>query len=134
MTDHIPFGKHSGVLFKDIPLPYLRWFCKWYGTEADDPDEDLLQSVQKELKRRDNPQPRQERKREQQKPPRTERIPIGVHPRIALELVSEGRRALARKYHPDVPFGDLESMKQVNATADWLTDVCRVALPTGGPV
>lgn len=42
----MPFGKHKGRAFKDIPLQYLQWLV------TKDFDQDLLHSVRTELKRR----------------------------------------------------------------------------------
>lgn len=42
----MPFGKHKGRAFKDIPLQYLQWIAN------KDFDQDLLYSVRTELKRR----------------------------------------------------------------------------------
>jgi hypothetical protein len=127
MTNAIPFGKHAEVPLKNVPLAYLRWFEKWYGTDADDPDEELLEAVQAELQRRAGDRHTQE----PPKPPDRQRVPVGVRPELARQIVSEGRRALARKHHPDVG-GNTEIMQSVNATADWLEANARQQLPTGG--
>lgn len=42
----MPFGKHKGRLFKDIPLQYLQWIV------TKDFDQDLMFSIRSELKRR----------------------------------------------------------------------------------
>jgi Putative quorum-sensing-regulated virulence factor len=129
MFDAIPFGKFAQVPLKKVPLQYLKWFANWYSEEHDDPDEELLESVQAEIQRRAGNRHTQE----PPKPPDRQRVPVGVKPELAAQIVSEGRRALARKHHPDVG-GNTEVMQSVNATADWLETNVRQLLPTGGRV
>lgn len=101
----MPFGKHRGKELRDIPESYLLWLYR----EAD-LDTDLEHALLEELERRGwgeviLPAPR-----------------ACPYPSVARELVASGLRVLAVKHHPDKG-GDLELMKQVNATADWLRDV-----------
>lgn len=44
---------------------------------------------------------------------------LDIEPPITTKLVVKARRHLARKHHPDVG-GDAETMRRVNAAADFL--------------
>jgi hypothetical protein len=135
MTDSIPFGKHADVPLKNVPLAYLKWFEKWYGTDADDPDEELLEAVEAECQRRAADRHTQSgngrHTQEPPKPPDRQRVPVGVQPEIAAQIVREGRRALSLKHHPDRG-GNTEQMQKINIAADWLEENARQLLPTGG--
>jgi hypothetical protein len=56
--------------------------------------------------------------------PDTPRVPAGVTPDIVIEVISAGRRALGKRYHPDAG-GDHEKMVQINAAADFLETQAR---------
>lgn len=43
----------------------------------------------------------------------------GINKEMAKQIIAAGRRALAAKHHPDKG-GDVETMQDVNAAADWL--------------
>lgn len=47
----MPLGKHKGLLFREIPIDYLRWASK------QDFDQDLLFTIENEKKRRKNRRP-----------------------------------------------------------------------------
>jgi hypothetical protein len=47
----------------------------------------------------------------------------------ALEIVEAGRRALARKHHPDTG-GSNELMAKINSISDWLEEYLKSVLPT----
>jgi hypothetical protein len=116
-TTRMPFGKHKGEALVDIPTPYLEWLL----AECELRDW-LLTAVVTELDRRERgeePPPRQEQRRSE--PVRPQRGEVRLD--LVKEIVEAGRRALARKYHPDGngSVGDSgERMAAVNATADWL--------------
>jgi hypothetical protein len=56
------------------------------------------------------------------------RIPAIVDRETALEIVEAGRRALARKHHPDAG-GSNELMAKINSISDWLEDYLKSVLP-----
>jgi hypothetical protein len=57
------------------------------------------------------------------------RIPAIVDRETALEIVEAGRRALARKHHPDTG-GSNELMAKINSISDWLEEYLKSVLPT----
>lgn len=50
------------------------------------------------------------------KPP--EFNPVFQQSEVLREILEEGRRSLAKKYHPDKPTGDAEKMQQINTVVD----------------
>ncbi len=119
------FGKHDGEHLSAVPVGYLKWMLKELDLESYE-----REAVTKELKRRgafgSNPD---DSKRNSPPPPPRKKVPAGVTPEIILQIVVAGRRALAARLHPDVG-GDLEAMKRVNLTADFLEQQARQE--TGG--
>ena len=95
----MPFGQYRGQPLSALPDEYFEWLL---SIELREP---LRSAVIAEVESR-NGQPQSQ---QQIRPP----IPV------LLEIVAEGRRSLARQCHPDVG-GDLEKMKHVNVTADFL--------------
>jgi len=124
----MPFGKHKDVPLTEIPLDYLEWLA-----HVPDLHGWLKSAVEEELDRRE--WTGDGRARTQEPPPRQEppppvyagRIPAPVTSALALDLVEAGRRALARKHHPDAG-GDGQTMSAVNVTADWLGEHLRSTL------
>lgn len=112
----MPFGRHKGTRLRDIPTNYLTWLL------TIDLAPDLERAVMAEVawrkyeRTQDDYIPRQ----------RQTYVPAGVSVDAALELITEGRRALARRYHPDRTGDTSEALACANATADFLED----ALPT----
>jgi putative quorum-sensing-regulated virulence factor len=97
---NMPFGRYRGLPLRDLPDPYLSRL-----RSLDDLREPLLSAVDDELDRRGGAQ-------------RT-RAPYDAT--LAQEIVAAGYRSLAKLHHPDGG-GDLQMMKKLNATAEWLRD------------
>src|SRR5262245_6045280 len=124
----MPFGKYKGYDLRDIPLDYLDWLL----------NKDLYGRLHEEVEReRDERHARQERERQQRE--RQERQARGEYawedggapssrcsqtrpcPNAALvsEVLTAGRKVLARKYHPD-PGRTQQGFLQLTAVMDWL--------------
>jgi hypothetical protein len=102
MTTRMPFGSYKGRTLEELPDPYLRWLA-----ERPDLWAYLRAAVEIEFERRglgSGPQPA---------PPR----PIDTT--AAEALIGAGLRSLAKVHHPDLG-GDLATMQDLNAAADWL--------------
>lgn len=107
-------GKHAYEPLHNVPLNYLKWAVK----NMDSLSATDRAAVSFEIHR-------QEDRREDQgysyRPSAApQATPVAVDGAIALELVKEGRRALALKYHPDLDPRNAEKMTRTNATADYL--------------
>jgi hypothetical protein len=90
----MPFGKHKGWPLVDVPDDYLAWLLSLGHLR-----EPLRSAVESERVRRAT--------REH------------VDPRLVEDVISAGRRALARRHHPDVG-GSHELMLALDAACSWL--------------
>jgi hypothetical protein len=95
----MPFGRHYGLPVNDLPDAYLAWLL------TIDLREPLRAVVIAEAELRGlllHPAP-----------------PTAPLRDVAEQLVTAGLHALARRHHPDLG-GDLATMQDLNAAADWL--------------
>ena len=93
----MPFGKHKGLPFREIPTSYLEWLTENMGLR-----EPLKTSVADELKFR-------------------EILDAEGATAVATSqasVVDKVRREMALKYHPDRRGGSTKEMAAVNATCD----------------
>ncbi len=97
----MPFGKWRGLPLTEIPESYLSWVLE----VAREP---LRTAILRELARRGASEPP------------VPGLDLRIDPVAALDLIDAGRRALARKHHPDVAGGDAARMATINDTADRL--------------
>ena len=111
------FGKHAFEPLYDVPLSYLRWAVKNMDSLSASDQAAIRTEIRRQEERRDDQGYREYRSAPQHPKP----TPAAVDAHIALELVREGRRALALKYHPDRG-GDALKMTLANATADYLEE------------
>ena len=124
------FGKFKGETLTEIPDAYLRWCLAEIETMADD----LRFAIQAEVRRRTlyehgSQNGSSHSWRDQDRPDAGANLPVAVDRLIAAEIIKEGRRVLASKFHPDRG-GDAERMVKINATADHLQN--RLAQVLGG--
>lgn len=128
------FGKYAGKTPDEVPVDYLRWALG----SVDDLDPDLETAIRASLQKRGggfgghSQQSGNSHHSRNTYPPPPAALPVGVSIDIAAELVREGRRAMALKYHPDRQNGDAERMTRANATADHLEKRLRIILGIGG--
>lgn len=127
MYVNFPFGKHKGKTPDECPVDYLRWVIG--NVEAIDPD--LEAAIHASLRKRGGGFRRHSQRFRYFPPALPTALPVGVSVDVAAELVREGRRALALKYHPDRQGGDAECMTRANATADFLERRVRDLLAGG---
>ena len=119
----MPFGKHKGKYLADIPADYFLWLIKNVRL---DPGFELDVRIElRERQARANGQARNQSHARSDS--RAIRLPQGVTIGHLLEIVINGRRALARKHHPDVG-GDNRQMTVVNQAADFLEETLPVLL------
>jgi hypothetical protein len=117
----LTFGKHDGCFISDpdVPTHYLEWMRKTIHVLT--PEERF--QLDRELARRalsgHSRAGNQSRTGSRSSNFATAKLPSGVTPDAILELISAGRQALAKRFHPDVG-GDTEKMKTVNQAADFL--------------
>ena len=124
----MPFGKHKDLPISQVPTSYLTWVL--FSCET--PDEDLRFHIQQELAARAKSSSEQKNSNQERPYSRSSsRLPVAVDVTIAAEIVKEGRRALALRYHPDKG-GDGEKMTLVNATADHMEKKLTALLGIGG--
>jgi hypothetical protein len=118
-------GKNKGKWLSDYSVEpnYLRWMY-WHLDLGDTKDQMIL----RELRRRREPiedglnnQDKRDEKAGTQRVPVSRQFPSSVNLSIMLEIIRSGRQSLSKRHHPDVG-GDLEMMKQINITADALSD------------
>jgi hypothetical protein len=107
------FGKYAGLPLYDVPLNYLRWAVKNMDSLSAGERSAIRLEIARQESRRDDQGYRST------PPQRPSAPPVAVDTAIGLEIIKEGRRALALKYHPDRG-GDPERMTRANATADYL--------------
>ena len=105
MSMVMPWGKYKHTPIDRIDSSYL---C--FVLDRCHVDPDLSQAIRAELQARFGA-PSSPRSRRSTK--------CCPDPDMATEIVSAGRRALARQHHPDTG-GDTAIMQRLNATADWL--------------
>lgn len=55
---------------------------------------------------------------ELQKPAQVAFNPVFQQSEVLREVLEEGRRSLAKKYHPDLPTGNSAKMQQINTVVD----------------
>lgn len=128
-----PFGKHKGKTLDQVPADY----CRWVLDNVIELDPDLETAIRASLRKRGGGFGGQSQKSNNSRrggssysvPPSA--LPVAVDADIAAEIVKEGRRALAMRYHPDRG-GNNELMVKVNASADFLETRLRVLLGMGG--
>ncbi len=123
----MPFGKFKNKPLTDIDTQYLFWLLGLSNLKIY-----LKMAVESELTSRGYGAAfeKKEEKKEEKPPPRpysyqsllVKTPPTGVDRGLLLRLVAEGRRGMAREYHPDIG-GSNEQMQMVNAGADWLVEV-----------
>ena len=111
-TWYMPFGKHKGQPFSEIPPDYFRWLLRQDWIEQ---WPDLREDIEDYLSSKRN--------QRQQAPP------WSGPPQLQLTTANEradfkmilnlGYRALAKKYHPDTG-GSTETMKRLNLLAEKL--------------
>jgi hypothetical protein len=104
----MPFGKHRGRAFSDLPSDYLEWLLG-----LDDLRPPLRRALEAEAERRGF---EEERERDNRSAPRGGNVPAL---RVVEDVINAGRRALAARHHPDRGGGPM-IMRDVNAAADWL--------------
>jgi hypothetical protein len=97
----MPFGKYRGWPLANVPAAYLAW-------AVDIAREPLRTDIEVELYARQGPDAD------------LAQAAGGIDPGAALELVELGRKAAARKHHPDVTGGDAGRLAILNSTADRL--------------
>ncbi len=120
-STRMPFGRYKGYQLRDIDTDYLYWLVKKVACSPG-----LLLDVRAELALREarayggyaNP----EQSGCAQAPAR---LPTSVTIEAAMEIISAGRRAAAKRHHPDVG-GNTSTMSSVNATCDWLEEQIRL--------
>ena len=95
----MPFGKYRGTLIEDIPTDYLEWVVE----VIDSHNPRLLEAIKDELSMR-------HASSETSRPVETWTV---------RRIIEVGRRALAKKYHPDYG-GNHEQMVALNNAGDWL--------------
>ena len=109
-TPRWTFGKFKGERISETPTSYLCWaldsgVALRYGLDG---------AIREELADRLQVRARHTASY-------TGRVPVGVTPQAAIEIIAAGRRAVARQNHPDMG-GAVEAMIEYNSTADWLTE------------
>jgi hypothetical protein len=99
----MPFGRFRGVPLDELPDQYFEWLLTIALREP------LRAAVAHEARRRG-----------------AIADPRGWQPQrdVVDEIISAGVKTLARHHHPDVG-GDHESMRDINAAADWLRATVR---------
>lgn len=102
---NMPFGKYKGVPLSRLPADYLAWLLT---LPLRDP---LGPAVRLEVQAREGPT---------EPPPRPQLPETCPSPEAAAAIVAAGRRALAKRHHPDVVHGSHESMVSLNLAAEWL--------------
>ena len=94
----MPFGKHKNQPISQVPASYLTWIL----SSCETADEDLRFYIQQELEARDKSGSEQKNSNQERPYSRfSSRLPVAVDAALAAEIVKEGRRALALRYHPD---------------------------------
>ena len=109
------FGMHEGKPLYDVPVGYLRWAAK----NLDSISESDRATIRREIQRQEERLHDQGYGNYRPAAPPPSPTPVAVDAEIGLLIVREGRRALARRLHPDRG-GDPEAMTRCNATADFL--------------
>ena len=109
-------GKHAGEPLYDVPLSYLKWAAK----NMDSLSASDKAAIRTEIYRQEERRSDQGYGGYRPPPPPAVSAPVAVDAAIGLELIKEGRRALALRYHPDREGCDPEKMTRANATADFL--------------
>lgn len=119
----LTFGKYRGESIGDIPGDYLEWMLENIE-RLSEKERAYLESVV-------FGEPFDFG--EAQTPPKTSQplqlygAPAGVTCELLKEIVTSGRRHLARQYHPDLHPLMAEKMKHVNMACDWLEERLRHA-------
>ena len=98
----MPWGKHRDIPIKQIESSYLVWALENANLQPS-----LAQAITAELRSRFGPPP-----------PPSWRSPC-PDPVLAGAVITAGLHILARRHHPDCG-GDLRTMQQLNAVAEWL--------------
>ena len=99
----MPFGKHRGRQLCELPFEYVAWLV-----DQDFLREPLRSRIQEEFDRRQH----------------TEESEVSVNVKLIDEIMEAGRRALAKRFHPDAG-GRHESMMEVNNACDWIKQQAR---------
>lgn len=107
MKDKMPFGKYKGTPISELPDWYLTWALE-HLTEISG---ELWIALKREWDAR--------QRGSSTDMPSPSSVPDGVSLEIASQIISEGRRALTRRHHPDIG-GDPSVMLSVNVTYDFL--------------
>jgi len=120
-------GKYKGFFLADdnVDASYLRWVywnCDLEEFKRDMLAEELDNRHEPLFDRYNNEQSRNAKQRASQPPILVPKPTIDAL--VFLEIVTAGRKSLAKKYHPDVG-GDNEKMKEINQTADLLEEMAR---------
>jgi len=114
----MPFGKHKGESFDEIPPDYFDWLLKqdWLSKRLRDEIEEFLAEEEND---------RQWRKASHQQPngnggPLGGKVQFTADEQESLkEMLTAGFRALAMKYHPDKG-GETKDMTRINLLAEKL--------------
>jgi len=111
-------------VFADVPTTYLTWMVR--TIEALSVHERRIVEAER-LERGESCRARSSRRDHSTRSPYSpplRKLPAGITPDVILRIISAGRQTLAKRLHPDVG-GDLETFKQVNVAADFLTQQAR---------
>jgi hypothetical protein len=104
----MPFGCYRGRALSALPDPYLVWVT------SRELSPELRTAIEREILRRVGAGRERVASKVRAVPSRD----------VAEDLIEAGRRALARRHHPDHG-GDHDEMVNANNAADWLRDQVR---------
>lgn len=100
MSVRMPFGKYQGIPLHQLDGDYFEWLCGLNTLRSP-----LHEAVMAEKERRESAKT--------------------LDPKVALEIVTAGFRALAKEKHPDLGGGHV-AMQKLNAAHCWLKNQVEV--------
>ena len=122
------FGQYRGKSVWEIKTSYLEWMLREVDDLARHERAMIQGAIIAQAEKDSDAGAKNNYSRAYNRPssdPAPDTLLTGVNPKVIVEIVGAGRRALAAKHHPDLAHGDGERMAEINAAADYLLESAR---------